>query len=113
MNILERWRAPIWINSLPTLIHHLVHICGGITVVAVFIAFGINVLLSHVLSTVLFCSIELTTALFKKNWKDSTFDAYQYQFHWVLFVVPISLDLAGILLGILVIGYFILLRKGW
>lgn len=107
--VIEIWSSPIWEKSLPTLIHHLLHVCGGITVVYVLFVFGLPAFESHCISTGLFGAIELTTALFKKNWGDSIFDFYQYQAHWLLLfvgswlLVPVIAAFVG--------GYFVILLK--
>lgn len=104
--ILNIWRIAIWEGSYPTLIHHLVHVCGGATVVLFFLSFGVDWFSAAVVSSLLFTVVEVKTALFKKNYADSANDLWQYQAHWILYSVHVGrIDIAVVLLFAFLLGY--------
>lgn len=105
------WRLPIWAGSLPTLIHHLVHVCGGISAVGFFLSFDIEWIYAAIISTAIFSTVELLTALVKGNWSDSVADLWQYQAHWILYASSMGrLDMAASMLLVFLIGYALTLR---
>jgi len=111
--ILALWKKPIWEGSLPTLIHHLLHVTGGMAVILVFVSLGVDRLVAGIISSALFTFIEATTAIFKKNYLDSFFDWYQYQVHWILYLAAIGdMALAGLILVGWLVGYFVILLAG-
>ena len=108
--ILDIWARSIWTASYPTLIHHLLHITGGTAVVFLLLVFGVDRLLAHILSTLLFLIVESITTIIRNNFADSLFDWVQYQAHWIVFLLAVGYPLAAV--GALVLFltiYFILL----
>lgn len=112
--IIAEWKLVVWVPLLPTLDRHLEHIAGGGLLVLIFLSFGAPWLMAAWLSTAVAFLIEFTTAVVKKNWKDSTFDFVQYQFHWPFYFASTgAIGLCCTALGFLIILYVGLLIKKW
>jgi hypothetical protein len=112
--IIERWRELDWMPPLPNLDRHLEHVLGGCAVVLILIAFGIEWPIAACISSGIFFIVEFTTALFVGNWKDSTFDFIQYQFHWPFYLAHIgNWYLFGVILAGLLWLYLKLLLARW
>ena len=106
--ILNIWRSAIWPGSYPTLIQHLVHVCGGAAVVLFFLSFGIDWFSAAIVSSLVFTVVEVKTVIAKKNYSDSAADLWQYQAHWIMYFVYVGqFGVAGLLLIAFLFGYFV------
>ena len=99
---------------LPNLDRHLEHILGGMSVVFILLACGLEHFTAAWLCTGLFFFIEFLTAIMVGNWKDSTFDFVQYMFHWPFYFAAVAnWWLFGVLLAGLIWLYVKLLLARW
>ena len=92
MKLIDLWRRPIWVGSYPTLIHHLLHFAAPMAIVGILTAIGVGRLDAHAAVTTIFIAVELITGALEENWADSAYDAYQYQAHWLLYMVAVGVN---------------------
>jgi hypothetical protein len=113
-DIIERWKELDWMPPLPNLDRHLEHILGGGMITLILMGFGIEWFLAACISSGLSFLVEFTTAIIVGNWKDSTFDFVQYQFHWPFyFASEQNWYLFGLTLGVLLCLYVKFLLARW
>lgn len=112
--IIERWKELDWLPPYPNLDRHLEHILGGMAVVLILVSCGAEHFTAAWCSTLIFFLVEFLTAIFVGNWRDSTFDFIQYQFHWPWFFASTgNWYLFGVTLAALIWLYIKLLLARW